>query len=309
VVLAAETEGMVKEVESFSGLPGVLFPHPVVMPEAAEQPIAEDGYDHKIHEAHKNEEKDFTKEDTESMEGAAGLRLPSQAGDAVSNPFTSELAWDSENISLSRSASLPAYFPATSYPQPATSTKPIVVVAPGLARYEKGSDMFQDAIKLVLKNEANSAPIRFVMQWMEDFDLPDGRRCGPDPELLHDDRIEFANELLTGNAYLDFLRRADLIVLPYRSESYRVRVSRVAIEAAILGKPLVYTEATWTREVGAMVGSGVAVGVESAAALAEALREALPRLAHLQAGAVKGASRVRDFYSVRRFRVNLTEEA
>jgi hypothetical protein len=41
--------------------------------------------------------------------------------------------------------------PATSYPQPATSTKPLLVVAPGLARYEKGSDLMQAAIRLLLQ--------------------------------------------------------------------------------------------------------------------------------------------------------------
>ena len=46
-------------------------------------------------------------EDTESTEGAAGVRLGGQAGAAFSNPYTSELARDSENTSLIRSANAP----------------------------------------------------------------------------------------------------------------------------------------------------------------------------------------------------------
>jgi len=46
-------------------------------------------------------------EDTESTEGGAGLRLPSQAGAAFSNPTTSGLAVDSQNTSLARAASNP----------------------------------------------------------------------------------------------------------------------------------------------------------------------------------------------------------
>jgi hypothetical protein len=44
---------------------------------------------------------------TESTEGAAGVRLAGQAGAAFPNPSTSELASDSENTSLIRSANAP----------------------------------------------------------------------------------------------------------------------------------------------------------------------------------------------------------
>ena len=56
----------------------------------------------------------LTTEDTESTEVEAGVRLANQAGDAFSNPFTSELARDSEITSLIRSADNPASSPATS---------------------------------------------------------------------------------------------------------------------------------------------------------------------------------------------------
>ena len=45
--------------------------------------------------------------DTESTEGTAGLRLAGQAGAEFPNPSTSELARDSENTSLIRSANAP----------------------------------------------------------------------------------------------------------------------------------------------------------------------------------------------------------
>jgi ABC-type multidrug transport system fused ATPase/permease subunit len=49
----------------------------------------------------------LTTEDTESTEGAAGVRLAGQAGAEFPNPSTSELARDSENTSLIRSANAP----------------------------------------------------------------------------------------------------------------------------------------------------------------------------------------------------------
>ena len=211
--------------------------------------------------------------------------------------------------------------------------KPVLVVAPGVARYEKGSDVFQEAIKLILSNEvasgerrvtsaddkAQNVPraslfvtavarsVKFVMQWPEDFDLPDGRRCAPDPDLLKDERVKFSKDLLTGEAYWDFLQQADVIVLPYRSESYRARVSRVAIEAAMLGKPMVYTKGTWISEVVAMGGAGVAIAEETPQSLAEAIQMAIGDLDMLQSEAESGAPQVLEFYSVSSFHRLLDE--
>ena len=50
------------------------------------------------------QKRNLTTEDTESTEGTAGLRLGGQAGAEFPNPSTSELARDSENTSLIRSA-------------------------------------------------------------------------------------------------------------------------------------------------------------------------------------------------------------
>ena len=49
-----------------------------------------------------------TKDTNQHEKEEAGARLASQSGAAFSNPFTSELAWDSENTSFTRSASGPA---------------------------------------------------------------------------------------------------------------------------------------------------------------------------------------------------------
>ena len=52
----------------------------------------------------------------------AGARLAGQAGAAFSNPSVSQLARDSENISLIRSADTPSSSPATSHSLPATAS-------------------------------------------------------------------------------------------------------------------------------------------------------------------------------------------
>jgi lipopolysaccharide transport system ATP-binding protein len=55
----------------------------------------------------KKTKRNLTTEDTENTEVGAGLRLGSQAGAEFPNPSTSELARDSENTSLIRSANAP----------------------------------------------------------------------------------------------------------------------------------------------------------------------------------------------------------
>jgi hypothetical protein len=64
--------------------------------------------------------KSFTTESTEDTEVEVGQRLAGQAGAAFSNPSASELARDSENTSLTRSASGHASSLGTSYPLPVT---------------------------------------------------------------------------------------------------------------------------------------------------------------------------------------------
>ena len=69
----------------------------------------------------KREERNLTTEDTECTEVKAGVRLAGQAGASFSNPSASELARDSENTSLIRSADTPASSPATSDSPPVRS--------------------------------------------------------------------------------------------------------------------------------------------------------------------------------------------
>ena len=395
VVIAAETQGMQAEIERFSDLRTLLFPHPVEAAQAPEEkaehprdsaePKGKTNVGPKEGNRSEAEQKlkaEMLKKDG-TTEGAAhrttgrqddgqqhvttnytnfherGRKGDAQgtcAGDSEPDSLTSKLADSPVSESLIRSAAGPAFSPATSHSLLATapkalaldaSAKPVLVVAPGLARYEKGSDIFQEAIKLILSNEVASGErrvtsaqnqsaaglsepvtnyslpvtaalptsvpraslfvtavgrsVKFVMQWPEDFDLPDGRRCPPDPDLLKDERVQFSKDLLTGESYWDFLQQADVIVLPYRSESYRARVSRVAIEAAMLGKPMVYTKGTWISEVVAMGGAGVAIAEETPQSLAEAIQMAIGDLDMLQSEAERGVARVREFYSVSSF--------
>jgi glycosyltransferase involved in cell wall biosynthesis len=225
IVLAAETEVMRQELMLFSGLPVLLFPHPVQV-----QPL--------------------------------------QAS--------------------------------------AQQARPITITCPGFARYEKGNDLLLEACRL-LWAEPGFESVHVVCQWPEPFALPDGRMLTPAPDLVADPRFELINHNLDAAAYRALLSRTDLIVLPYRRESYHNRVSRVAIEAAVLGIPLLFMSGTWSEEVVAFTDAGVAIQGESPQAIGEALQSALTQLHALTAQARSSAARVAEHHSATRFRKLLLE--
>lgn len=209
-----------------------------------------------------------------------------------------------------------SHLPVRLFPHPVVSTTPtplacsgeiaqahqtVTITCPGFARYEKGNDLLQGACKLLFAAES-SRDLRVICQWPDPFALPDGSLATPDPELLADGRYQLINQSLDRQAYADLLARSQLIVLPYRRSSYHNRVSRVAIEAALQGIPLVYMAGTWCEEIVQISGAGVSISEETPEATFEALRAALPQLPELRDRAVQACGRIRDNYSAQRFR-------
>jgi len=214
--------------------------------------------------------------------------------------------------------------PSTLAPRPST---PITLTCPGFARHEKGSDLLQEAIKSILaksgrqdsgvrsqESGATQLPVhisplgrevRFVLQWPEAFVMPDGTILGPDPALLNDPRVEFLNRNLPMDEYQALLARTDLVILPYRRNSYHNRVSRVSIEAAGRGIPLIYTSGTWSGEVADTAGGGVPILDETSEAVAVAISIAIAQFDELKEKASKGAVNVSRFHSVGTFRDGL----
>jgi glycosyltransferase involved in cell wall biosynthesis len=178
---------------------------------------------------------------------------------------------------------------------------PITITCPGFARYEKGNDLLQDACRLLFAAEP-SPNLRVISQWPHPFNLPDGSQATPAADLLADGRYQLINHSLDRQAYASLLACSNLIVLPYRRSSYHNRVSRVAIEAALQGIPLVYMHGTWIEEVVELTVAGVAIADENPAAVAEAIRAALEQLPTLQKLASKAQKKIESFYSTSRFR-------
>lgn len=197
-------------------------------------------------------------------------------------------------------------FPATANP-PYTSVKPTFACF-GFARYEKGSDLLQEAIRQIRRRRPD-LPLRFAIQWLDDFQLPDGTTVSPHPELLADPDVEFITSTLDTTSYLQHLRETDGMILPYRASSYYARVSRVAIEGAIMGIPMVYTRDTWLEEMVALCAAGEGFTNESLEGLIEAILRLADNLPLHKSTAVDRSDLARDLYSPEQFRTCLLSDA
>jgi len=154
-------------------------------------------------------------------------------------------------------------------PVPATSADPIVFGCYGAARHEKGSDVLQSAIALVLKKRPDMSA-RFVFQWIEDFADEEGQVVRLDPEVAAHPKVQVIREHFSEGGYERQLAATDVMLLPYRSP-YRLRVSRVVIEGMILGMPLVVTRGTTLWDQASRCGCAKACDEGSAESMAEAI--------------------------------------
>ena len=179
--------------------------------------------------------------------------------------------------------------------------RPITITCPGFARHEKGNDLLLEACRLLWAHPAFSK-VHVVCQWPEPFAMTDGRMLAPGPDLVANPRFEMINHNLNEADYRALLARTDLIVLPYRRESYHNRVSRVAIEAAVHGIPLIFMSSTWCEEVVALTGAGIAIAEETPESICEALIMALDQLSELQMHAHRSKAVVANIYSSQQFR-------
>lgn len=176
----------------------------------------------------------------------------------------------------------------------------VSIAAPGFARHEKGSDLLQSALLLLLADPAMDC-LHFSLQWRDAFELPDGSSCTPSSSLIDHPRVTLENRTLSSEQYRAFLRECDLVILPYRQSSYRSRVSRVAIEAAGLGIPLIYSKGTWSEELAELAGRGSLIAAETPDAIAEAIRSSLSDREELASKSQAGKVRVRKFHSTAQF--------
>ena len=157
-------------------------------------------------------------------------------------------------------------------PMPRYPAAPMLFSCLGPARFEMGIDVLQAAIALYLSDPANPSA-RFAIQWPSPLEDGDGRPYPPDAALAASGKVDFIAEPLTSEAYDALVAATDCMVLPYRRSSYFARISGVAVEAVTGAIPVIATADTWTSELVATDGAGIAVADGDAPALAAAMAD------------------------------------
>ena len=183
---------------------------------------------------------------------------------------------------------------------PSGYAKSIVFGCYGAARWEKGSDVLQAAIRLVLQ-EKPEIPANFVFQWLEDFKDEHGLCVSLDPWMREHPKVEVVERYFNEGEIHLRLAETDVMVLPYR-KPYRLRVSRVVIEAMLNGMPVIATEDTTLLEQANEHGCGLACQEGSAESLARAILQAAANSDLMQRVAKEKAPEVQRNFSVDRFR-------
>jgi len=271
VVLGAETEPMTKALTEATGVSFTYLPHPVEL---------------------------SPKSSPATRDSVGRLSDPSPQT-PVSVDRQGDLSTASPPVSVDRQGDLSTASP----PVPAASADPIVFGCYGAARHEKGSDVLQRAIALVLENRPDM-PARFVFQWMEDFADEEGNMIHLDPEVAAHPKVQVIRGHFSEGGYERQLAATDVMLLPYRSP-YRLRVSRVVIEAMNLGMPVVATRATtlWSQLSEYGVGAGCDDG--GADSLATAICGVAKEFTRLAAEARGKAGQSQEHFSVKNFRKTL----
>ncbi|PWU09041.1 MAG: hypothetical protein C5B50_28240 [Verrucomicrobia bacterium] len=171
----------------------------------------------------------------------------------------------------------------------------------GAARGEKGSDILQEAIGRYLQEFPDSRA-RFALQWIEDFENERGQRVQKDAALVSDSRVEYVTNYFKNGEYPEQLKHTDVLLLPYRLSSYRLRGSRVALEGMTMGIPLVVTGGSSFAGQMENFGAGLCSEDGDVASLTAAIRQMELQFEALKAKAMARKSAAQEEFSVSRFR-------
>ncbi|MEL7355044.1 MAG: glycosyltransferase [Cyanobacteria bacterium J06560_6] len=202
-----------------------------------------------------------------------------------------------------------AHMPFTLMPHPVpnsatnsvifASTQPLNFACYGFARYEKGSDLLKSAIKVVLAKQPDFSS-NFSLQWIDPFMLPNGSSCHINDLQLHP-KVTVIDRPLMPIAYQQLLDQTSCMILPYRNSSYYARVSRVAIESAYRGIPIIYTKGGWLEEVVLEFGVGIGIKDESVENLVEAINQMNINYSSFRQQAMEKRTQAQQYFSSQNF--------
>jgi glycosyltransferase involved in cell wall biosynthesis len=144
----------------------------------------------------------------------------------------------------------------------------------GGARIEKGIDVLAAAVEsLVEELKSNQLSITVQLSGYKDerVDAVKGRF----KKLILEGvpNIHLIEETLDEDAYLQFLNRADFLLLPYRKDAYALRNSGIVLEAISADKPMIVADGTLVAETAIEKGSALIFSDGDSLALANGIRK------------------------------------
>jgi len=201
--------------------------------------------------------------------------------------------------------------PFTTFPHPVEDITPkpiskqahdsLTICCPGFARHEKGTDLLQAAIRKI-SHTHNAPSLKFVLQWLDPFFMPDGGKEEPDSDLIQSGHLEVIDRVIDTEEYNQLLNNSHAVVMPYRLQSYYARVSRVAIEASLKGLPIVFTAESWLEDHTQQFGAGVPFEDNNVDSLTDALIQLAKNYEELSQQARTRIAASKAFYSTQEFR-------
>ena len=189
---------------------------------------------------------------------------------------------------------------ALCYEMPSSYSESPVFAILGVSTWDKGIDVFQDAIVQFLARNPGS-PASFVLQWGVPCVGPAHSIIPISDRLRSHPNVILLERRLSNAEYNSYFSKADFIVLPYRKSTYFNRISGVAVEAAISGKPMIVTENTWLSWAIQEFGSGFCVPEADVDAWSQAIEQCCADRVALQAHAQRRMADAQNYNSSERY--------
>jgi glycosyltransferase involved in cell wall biosynthesis len=228
-----------------------------------------------------------------------GLRSFVESGQVVLGAETQEMQSTLSLLTGLEVVYLP--HPVSFRSRPAVKNESIRFSCFGAAREEKGSDILQLGISEFLGQYPGSRA-RFSIQWINDFADSSGRTVSILPSLLTSEKVEYIRRFFVEGEYAERLAATDVMVLPYRTNAYETRISRVVIEAMMSGIPVITTAGTTLARQAEEFGANLSIPDGDVTALVDCLNYAVNHKDELTRKAICAQQLVAEHFSVKAFR-------
>jgi glycosyltransferase involved in cell wall biosynthesis len=167
----------------------------------------------------------------------------------------------------------------------------------GIERYEKGTDIILKTASKIINKNTN---ISIKIQWISGFVNPYGDMIEMPDELIRNPRVIIYPQPLH-KEYLKELTQTDCLILPYRNSSYYFRDSRVALEAAIYGIPIIYTKGGWLEEFANTFAAGIGIEEDNIESLSNSIEQMQRHYTYYKEIAQTTKSKTQAFFSASAF--------